>query len=80
MDRMGDRADVATAGQHVDQRVEVAPPRIVESDPVLDRHVREGDRRVGDTGAAVAVDFAGNVSVLAVICRHLTCSYSELPI
>jgi hypothetical protein len=60
LDRMADRAHGAAPRQHVDQRIEIAVPRQVQSRPGLNRAVRQRDRRVGGTRAALPVDAAGD--------------------
>ena len=53
-------ADGARAGQHVDERVEVGPPRQPELGAGLDGRVQQRDRRVRDAGAGVAGHVAGD--------------------
>src|SRR4051812_40765431 len=55
-------ADGATAGEYVGERVEVSVPGDRELGAGRERHVRVGDRRVGDAGAFEAGDVAGDES------------------
>ncbi len=59
-DRTVVRADRAGAAQHVDQRVEVAAPGQVQLGAGLQGHVQQADGRVGDAGAGVPGQVAGD--------------------
>src|SRR5919108_657693 len=53
-------ADGPPTRQHVDEPVEVGPPRQPELGPGRQRGVEHGDRRVGHARAGVSVEVAGD--------------------